>query len=51
MKYIIKVYDDDRVIHTEEVEESPTEIEKVVKMISKMVGVEYLIKYEEIREV
>ena len=52
-KYIIKVYDDDdNIIHTEEIEESPTGIEKAVNSIKELIGVEYKILYEEVeREV
>jgi len=46
-KYIIKVYNGDDIIHTEEVKESAKGIEKAANTISEMVGVDYKILYEE----
>ena len=46
-KYIIKVYNGDDIIHTEEVKESAKGIEKAANTISEIVGVDYKILYEE----
>lgn len=48
-KYIIKVYDDLKIIHTEEVEETAAGIKKVVESMNKMVGAEYKIVYQEVK--